>query len=109
MSTTHKTNQLAALLNGMTAIEKHQLLASAGIASKAEVVVVSRTDDYNGTKMIRLDVPDSRFMRMGLEKFRRLFVDEVQSIVSQCNAIDFEAEYVAPAEGDKADDSTDEA
>ena len=109
MSTTQKTNQLAALLSGLTPVEQHQLLASAGIESKAEVVVVERTDDYNGAKMVKLNVPDARFMRMGLDKFRRLFIDEVESIVSQFGDIDFDCEYVAPVEGDKATDSADSA
>ena len=85
---TTKTNQLAALLDGMSAADRESLIASVGVAVVSSVPVIERIDDYKGLPMLQVTEPNKRPWKMGVAKFERLFVTGHAELVDAYRKMD---------------------
>ena len=73
MSST-KTNQLAALLEGMSPADRESLIASVGVEVVSNVPVVDRIDDYKGNAMLQVTEPNKRPWKISVSNFETRFI-----------------------------------
>lgn len=80
-ATTNKKSQLAALLEGLTAGDREDLIRSMGVEVVPTTATVLPADEYKGKEMVQILVPGARPKKMTRETFVRLFVTELADVI----------------------------